>query len=47
MIRYMLGFTIGVLFTVTVLLWAARPPDPILNLPAPGWYNPAHILRYA
>ena len=43
MIRYLLGFTIGILFTVTVLLWTAPRP---LTTPAPGWYNADQILYY-
>ena len=44
MIRYLLGFTIGALFTITVLLLAAPRPSPAL--PPPGWYNPAMIYHY-
>ena len=43
MTRYLIGFTAGALFTVTMLLWTAPRPVPAT---APGWYNPAHILHY-
>jgi len=45
MIRYLLGFTIGALLTVTILLLAAPRPVPA---PAPldGWYNPALVQHY-
>jgi hypothetical protein len=47
MIRYLLGFTIGALLTVTVLLLAAPRPVPA-PAPAPldGWYNPALVQHY-
>ena len=44
MIRYLLGFTVGALLTVTILLLVAPRPVPV---PASdGWYNPAQIHHY-
>lgn len=44
MIRAMLGFTVGTLFAVAVLVWIA-PRPPLAAPPAPGWYNADLIIR--